>query len=742
MIDSITIRNVATYDDTGIEITDLQKVNFIYGANGSGKTTITKFLYKPDEPLFENCSLNWTSGIALSTIVYNKDFRDRNFGKGTIKGVFTLGQANKEELEAINALQVYLMNIKENIIKKRATIEKQKEQKESVENEFKETAWITVFKKYEVDFKDAFIGYQRKDAFKVKLLQEFSNNTSELKTLTELKEKAKTIFAKAPTAIPFISQINFQRLLEIEENGVWKKKIVGSADVEIAKLIRKLNLNDWVNEGRKYMQDDEVCPFCQKPTISEDFKSQLERYFDESFVNDTSLVKTLSEEYNQLSQNILNELAQIESRENANPGSKLKVDTFSAYIKTLYSQFVSNKERIANKSKEPSRSIDLISIKLQLESIHQVITDANAEIKKHNDLVANYSVERTNLIQAIWRFLAEENKTDIQVFIKKSNGLQKGIDALETQLSDLEQEYRIKDNELKEKNKNVTSIQPSVDEINRILKAYGFQNFKLLQSKTEKNQYQIQREDGSLAESTLSEGEITFITFLYFLQLAKGSISEENITDERVLVIDDPISSLDSNILFVVSSLLKKIIKGIKKDEGNIRQLVLLTHNVYFHKEASFIDGRTKESADTHYWILRKNNNISTIQDFKMKNPIQNSYELLWQELKNRENSSGITIQNTMRRIIENYFKILGKYGDDDLISKFSDPEEKEIGRSLISWINDGSHSIPDDLFIEHQENITTKYFEVFKSVFVHNGHKEHYLMMMGERLTEESSLN
>lgn len=58
------------------------------------------------------------------------------------------------------------------------------------------------------------------------------------------------------------------------------------------------------------------------------------------------------------------------------------------------------------------------------------------------------------------------------------------------------------------------------------------------------NQYQIERENGELAESTLSEGEITFLTFLYFLQLAKGSTNETEITDDRVLVIDDPISSL------------------------------------------------------------------------------------------------------------------------------------------------------------------------------------------------------
>ncbi len=86
-----------------------------------------------------------------------------------------------------------------------------------------------------------------------------------------------------------------------------------------------------------------------------------------------------------------------------------------------------------------------------------------------------------------------------------------------------------------------------------------------------------------------------------------------------------------------------------------------------------------------------------------------------------------------MRRIIENYFKTIGKYGDDDLIKKFDNYQEQEICGSLICWINDGSHGIPDDLFIELQETTIDKYFEVFKNIFVKMGHPEHYNMMMRE---------
>lgn len=731
MLEIISIKNIATYDDAGIQITDLKRVNFIYGANGSGKTTITKLIDNPNNPSFTECALAWRGGLPLKALVYNKDFRKANFGNGKIDGVFTLGQATKEDIESIDQMQVKLGISKEEIFKKKATIEKVSELKQQYEEEYKENVWIDIYKKYEIEFKEAFVGVMKKETFKERILHEFINNTNILKTYIELKEKSKTIFGERPTLMPLISIIDTDRILEIESDAIWKKKILGKVDVDIAKLIQKLNLNDWVNEGRNYLQEDETCPFCQQQTITKNFRRQLEDYFDETFAKDTLTIKEHFDEYISLTSNIINILTIIETSEKSNLNSKLNVELFSAYLKTLSSQIISNKELLKNKIKEPSRSIDLISGRGQVANIQKLISEANKAIIEHNKIVSNYPNERADLINEIWKFLVDENKSKIQAYVKKLNGFLRGLDNLTKQHQILQNEYRALDNQIKEATKNVTSVQPSVDDINQTLKSYGFTNFEIVPSKLENNRYQIQREDGTIAESTLSEGEITFITFLYFLQLAKGSTKQENITEERILVIDDPISSLDSNVLFVVSSLIKEVIKSIKKGNGNIKQLILLTHNVYFHKEVSFIDGRTTNNGDTYYWILRRKDKISEIQCFEMKNPIHSSYDLLWLELKSNRNS-GITTQNIMRRIIENYFKLLGKYGDDNLINKFPSVPEQEICRSLISWINEGSHSIPDDLFIEHMETTIEKYNEVFKNIFIHTGHEEHYNMMMG----------
>ncbi len=730
MISKIKISKIASYDETGIEIDNLKKINFIYGANGSGKTTISNLL--ADKIFCSDCSIEWDNWQEIDTLVYNKKFRDENFGNTSIPGVFTLGKATAEEKAIIENKKAELKIIKKDGITKKQTLEDQKKKRTGTEDSFKEKVWTNIYKKYELNFKEAFKGSMKGEAFKAKLLSEFNSNTSSLLTFEELKEKATTIFGKAPETISLFEKIAFGEVTEIEKQTIWNDKIIGKSDVNIAQLIQTLNLNDWVNKGREYLQDNnETCPFCQEETITEDFKSQLEGYFDKSFTENIKTIKSNVENYKLLTDNLINKLELLESSEKNNKETKIEFDSFSASLKTLSSQFNTNKILLDNKIKEPSRSIELTSTLEQLKKIADTIKNANFEIKKHNDIVDNFQTEKNQLIEFIWIFIADENATIIREHNTCISGLDTGIANLTTQHKDKQDEYRSLNEEIKNLTKNVTSVQSAIDSINNTLANFGFLNFSIAPSKEDKNQYQIQRENGDLATNTLSEGEITFITFLYFMQLAKGSMDKDSITNDRVLVVDDPISSLDSNVLFIVSTLLKEIIKNTKKDIGIIKQVLVLTHNVYFHKEASFIDGRTQEFNDVFYWILRQNNKISSIECFEKTNPIKNSYELLWQELKNSENNSSVTLQNTMRRIIEHYFKILGQYGDDELIGKFKNNEDQQVCRSLISWINDGSHVISDDLYIEHRESISTKYLKVFEDIFKFNNHEEHYKMMM-----------
>jgi len=369
-----------------------------------------------------------------------------------------------------------------------------------------------------------------------------------------------------------------------------------------------------------------------------------------------------------------------------------------------------------------------------------LITEANNAIEKHNKMVVNYQDEKRKLINEIWKFLIEQEKVKLDNYIKKNIGLNKSLEKKIEENNKNGKNWKELDNRIKELNKNITSVQPTIDEINRLLKFYGFLNFEIVPLASDPNLYQILREDGKLAEISLSEGEITFITFLYFFQLIKGGLTEESVNNDRIVVIDDPISSLDSSVLFVISSLIKELIKKIKNDEGNIKQIILLTHNVYFHKEVSY-EGLRAKGEKPYFWILRKKDKVSNIQFYAENNPIHSSYELLWSELRNWKESSGITIQNTMRRILENYYSILGNKRDDYVISSFKTYEEQEICRSLLSWTNEGSHTLPDDFFIEIPDDTIEKYLKVFKEIFSETQNLGHYSMMMKEDLPESDNL-
>lgn len=71
MIKKIRIKEVATYDSVGIEI-NLKKINYIFGSNGTGKTTISESLRNLTD--YSNSSIEWNEHIKHDIFVYNRNF--------------------------------------------------------------------------------------------------------------------------------------------------------------------------------------------------------------------------------------------------------------------------------------------------------------------------------------------------------------------------------------------------------------------------------------------------------------------------------------------------------------------------------------------------------------------------------------------------------------------------------------------------------------------------------------------
>ena len=91
MIKRIELRNAASFDQKGIILDDLQKLNIIYGGNGTGKTTISRVLADPmRENHYPQCKMK-VDNAKLVNLVYNRDFKESNLFE-YILGKFALGK--------------------------------------------------------------------------------------------------------------------------------------------------------------------------------------------------------------------------------------------------------------------------------------------------------------------------------------------------------------------------------------------------------------------------------------------------------------------------------------------------------------------------------------------------------------------------------------------------------------------------------------------------------------------------
>lgn len=654
-----------------------------------------------------------------------------------MKGIFTLGKKDKDILDKIKDAKKALDSLKEDGLRLKRSLEGEdgnggkKAELAELESEFEGKCW-RLKQKYDKKLQGAFVGVRgKKSKFKSKLLTEAANNSAVLSDLDELENRAETIFGETPQTETSISVPDYKSLLSLESASIIKKKVIGKADVDIAAMIQKLGNSDWVKQGRSFYEANKnVCPFCQQKTESS-FADSLNEYFDETFEKDIGAIETLLTNYKTNGERLQQSLRSALD----NPSKFLDADKLKAEKELLDSKISNNLQRIEKKQAESSQSIELVSLENVLTEIKSLIDSANKSIREHNRMVSNLAQEKRNLTAQVWKFLLEkEIKEDFATYISKKKDLQKAVENLIVQIEQKRKNYKNQEAEIKKLEKNTTSLQPTIDGINDILKSFGFNDFFL--AKSERNGfYKIQRPDGTDAKETLSEGEQSFITFLYFYHLLKGSITESGITTDRVVVFDDPVSSLDSNILFIVSSLIKELLEEVRNNSGHIKQIFVLTHNVYFHKEVSFNTKRSGQALNEEtFWTVRKLNQLSKFQKHNT-NPIKTSYELLWIEARNPDRSN-LSIQNTLRRILENYFKILGHI-DTDTICGYFEGKDKLICNSLFSWVNAGSHFAHDDLFVSIDDSTVDGYLEVFKQIFIKSGHEAHYNMMMGAPYSE-----
>lgn len=755
-ITNITL-NRATF--TNVPIDGLTYVNFFYGNNGAGKSSIAHAIAENDEGVI------WADGKTAAdfdVLVYNQDFINDNFmNYGDLKGVFIFGE---EDIEAKKKIAELTDQKKAKADERSAAGEEYKKKtarKTAALSEFQETCF-TKTADIRRRFDKCMEGRKQKKNFADAVLAEKKPTDHDPAELERLYNVA---YDDSARAYPEFQKAAATTYGSLPGKDLLDRVIVSSSDTPFARFMKALGdtASDWVRDGHTHYAGAAggKCPYCQQK-LPANFEADIAATFDAQYQQDIRDLGRFQQVYERETAGIVRVL----QANTTDVMATIDIRAYQEKLALLESSFEINRQRIAEKVKEPSKTVSLEDTDTLLLEIGAMIDDINKLIKANNDVVSAKKTSKAKCRTEIMQYLAFVLATDVKSYLDEDAQLDKDIAEITERGKKLKKEIGELTTEISALNKHNANTEAAIDSINKILRDSGFQGFSIRAKAGVENVYEVIREDGSVAEN-LSEGERNFIAFLYFYHQVRGSMSSE-VLKEKIVVIDDPVSSMDSTALFLVSAIVREMINVCRnnteylnpKVPGDyIKQLFVLTHNVYFHREVTY--QQVGYYNCTSFYMIRKNDNISTIKLCKRQskeipteeenyNPVQNSYAALWDEL--RDIQSTIPALNVMRRILEYYFLQLCGYEGSDLReivlekpenrNKFikqvegekPDMTDYQLASSLLAYINN-PNGISDGLnYVEDCEDVDA-YKRVFQMIFEALGQSQHYKMMTGKRI-------
>jgi len=720
MITKIKMNSVASYKSPTTLETD-KKINLIYGLNGTGKSTLSNYLYDKDNISFSDCSLEGFNNEDIR--VYNQKFiQDYFYEPDNLQGIFTLSKENKKAKENIEKVGKEISRLE---------TDKQSKTTKNIEDENK----LSQKKKDAEDktwkIKTKFAGGDRVLEYclknlkgdKQKLFNHLASITKStnqpIKTTDQLKKEVEAIQGDTAQKYDPLPQIDFTAQ-GVEKKQILQKQIVGNENSTVSSLINKFENSDWVIDGLQYLPEkieagSENCPFCQKKTITKLFLKDIQDFFDESYENDIKELKNLLSDY----KNGISALPQKIIYE-ANPYITEKKDEFENLYNTVYSIFEKNKGLIGTKIKTPNQKVTLIDSMNVTGNFNKFIEDINQAISAHNKKIENKGTALDKIKQQFWGLMRWEYDQTISAYQKDKNDIEKKMTDLKKESMEIDKNISSQEQIVIEQQKKTVNIEESITFINNGLIELGLDDFRI--EKHSNNLYKIRRnEQGSDIFQTLSEGEKMIISFLYFVEFCRGKKSAEDVGDKKVIVIDDPISSLSHIFIFNIGRLIKTEFLQSYKYE----QIFLLTHSLYFFYELTDTNNDRRKENQKLFRII-KNNHGSSILDMKYEE-IQNDYHSYWQIIKDN-NQPPALIANCMRNIIEYFFNFVEK---KDLNNVFQKPELKNNKyQAFCRYMNRESHSLGQNIF-DYKEFNYNNFKEALGLVFKENGYKEHYDKMI-----------
>ena len=291
----------------------------------------------------------------------------------------------------------------------------------------------------------------------------------------------------------------------------------------------------------------------------------------------------------------------------------------------------------------------------------------------------------------------QDKKSKYDKLVSDLDEMSRKVDGLNTTIRDIE--------------RDIVEHRKPADELNADIRSYLGRDE--LTFEVQGSGYQISRNEKPA--KNLSEGERTAIAFLYFLK----SLGDKSFSlKDGIVVIDDPVSSLDSNSLFQAFGFMKE-----KTLEAG--QLFILTHSHSFFRLVknwfNYLPGQKKEDFRKRpgmFYMLKSNVDSVIRSSFiseldrllhKYESEYHYLFSLVYDAAYSKEKTSleqNYYLPNIARRLLESFlaFRLPSERGNlyNKLNQiKFDDSKKTRIIRFLHTYSHD--ELIPDQ---EHDLSI------------------------------------
>lgn len=716
MINSILLRNVSSYSPTSVvTIAPLKRVSVFYGQNGTGKTTISSYLQAPTDARFNQCQLDPVK-IDREILVYNEVFLEKNFHEAASQpGVFTLNEGNIEAEKAIAAAEEAIKSLTVTHNAHMAEGSQAKAAQETAKDNLKDNVW-----RLKGSFDKSALAYcfSRLNT-KDRLLEAVSQVS-----LVSTPDTAEGLFAEAnqlqgasDVELPSISRLRFEGA-GIEADPILAEAIAGTGDSYLSALIQELGNSDWVKHALRFESHSKnQCPLCQQP-LPENLYVELHKVFDQTYEKRLIALTTLQQRYTDAVEQFLR---QIEA-------PIYNLESIQIHVANLRAVLHKNIQAIATKVASPSTIATLDSTDAMVISLNDAISVEQKKIDEINAKIKHKQAHLKNVKDRFWVWFRNQCEPHLAAFDTEDQLLAQKRQRAKDGVVQMRTEIAAQRDIITASRAETTNVDQSVESINQWLQILGLKGFELIKEAGSVPQYRLHRpgqSDGVF--KTLSEGEKTLLSFLYFLEVCNGELNAAggSLKNERIIVIDDPISSLSHNYVYDIASLIRRLVLHPKT---RFKQVIILTHNLFFFHEMHKLLKDDKEDSLALFRITKAD--YSTVVPMR-EGEIQNDYQALWQTLKDALNGSASpnVIPNIMRNILEHYFTFV--HQKDSLrhaLLELSD--ENPQFRALYRYVNRESHT--DAINLTDFGEIDPKAFvDRFKEVFTKTNFEAHFDKMM-----------